>query len=156
MRMLKAILLASSIVVTIGCGGAAKDESSAPDEDLGVGQVYPPRPRLPGAINLNAVFAVLARERDAMQACFDRDVVRKNLAIDYTVKARFTVELDGSPSDVSTYGKNPKFATCVATVIQGLTFPTPTGGPASAYGEVAPVIRTSFEADDQRSDSRSQ
>jgi hypothetical protein len=147
--MLKAVVLTSAVVITIGCGGAAKDDSSMPDEDLGVGQVYPPRPQLPGTINLNAVFDVLARERDAMQGCFDHDFVKKNPAIDYTVKATFTVEIDGTPSDVSTYGKNSKFATCIATMIQGLKFPAPTGGPASAYGEVAPVIRAGFfEADD--------
>lgn len=138
-RAILAAVRRLAILLAFGCGGTA-NEPRTPDDDLGVGQVYPPKPRRPGTINLNAVFEVLERDSDAIQACFDHDPATHPGLQYVVVKATFTVDPDGSASDVRAYAVNVKYAACIATRIKSLTFPTPTGGAASAYGEFFPFI----------------
>jgi hypothetical protein len=90
------------------------------------------RPPTHGRIDANAARRTLATRNDAVRTCYEREVQRDpTLRGEITVRLR--VEDDGAVSETSAGGDPSllRVGRCIEEALRTLTFPRPTGGPAT-------------------------
>ena len=82
-----------------------------------------------GQLDADAIQRVILHARSRFFACY-KEQLEVDASLSGRLTTRFTITADGHTADVSATGISAAVEACVASVLQSLVFPRPTGGDA--------------------------
>ncbi|MFN0245295.1 MAG: AgmX/PglI C-terminal domain-containing protein [Kofleriaceae bacterium] len=80
-----------------------------------------------GDLDRSIIRRYVRRKLGSFQACYERAIL-SDASFAGTVDVSFVIDATGHTRDVTTTGVRPDVASCVATVVESIQFPSPKGG----------------------------